>query len=229
MVKGKELVAKIVDVQRANIIGRDPNITYHGDTVVCEVLAARQHPKGYALVNPCFPHRIGINFDLCSIDEGTAKFLEGLVMALRPTICLETGTHLGRSTKAIAQGLAENGSGHLWTVDMDDYGTLPMALQGIESYVSQVVGKTPGILSEEPLNKLQNIDFAFLDGDHTGEGLKAELEFVDARRASSCWVVIDNATDPGWPEVRDVLNAYNKYPRLTLATMCGTELIWMHD
>ena len=141
---------------------------------------------------------------------------------------LETGTHKGRSTQAISSALVENDQGFMFTVDMDDYGCLNDALSDDEKgRVTRILGRSPGVFDHEPLKDLEKIDFAFLDGDHSGDVFRAELEWIDAHRDTTCYVVIDNSLDEGWNEVREVLNSYNEYPRISLETMCGLDMVCM--
>jgi hypothetical protein len=192
-----------------------------------------------------FPARLEGKVDTACIDEGSADLLYGLVRAMQPLVCLETGTHKGRSTRAIAAALFANSRtviapltytthftpGVVYTVDADDHriltsGAIPEAHRDL---VRVVTGWTPDVFTQEPLASLTGIEFAFLDGDHTAEGLDAELTYVDQHRAPECWVAIDNSRDDGWPQVRRLLASYKKYPRLSLSTCTGLDLIHMAD
>jgi Methyltransferase domain len=196
--------------------------------------------KWFAL-DALFPQALVGTPDTWGVDEGTADCLYGLVRALQPRLVFETGTHKGRSTRALAQALQANAAvghllspsvpGHLYTVDAEDYdlygsGALPPECQ---SHVTQVLGWTPAVLAMPPLASLTGIDFAFLDGDHSAEGLAQELRYVDAHRAPECWVAVDNSRDPGWPGVAEALAAWTASPRLSLATCTGLDLLWMTD
>lgn len=199
---------------------------------------------GYWLVDTCFPTTLRGNIDVSGVDEGAADALYGLVRLLAPKVVLETGTNKGRSTRAIASALHANAEwafvplsysaklapGHVYTVDLHDYGVLTSGalLPRTESYVTQLIGRTPDILTVPPLDTLTGIDFAFLDGDHTAEGLDAEITYVDLHRAEECWVVVDNSRDPGWPDVAQTLRAWDqKYPRVSFGSCTGLDVIWM--
>ena len=186
------------------------------------------HSKGKQWVtDACFPAAVDAVVDTWGIDEGAASFLTGIVKAIRPMTCLETGTHRGRSTRAIAEALFENNSGHLFTVDMDDYGLMESgALRPHEKeYVTQVIGRTPEVFTSPDLERCVEIDFAFLDGAHDKEGLIADLAFVEERKAPGCIVVVDNADDQGWPEMKAFFEQYSDHPHFCLPTMCGMEII----
>lgn len=196
------------------------------------------------LADSLFPQRLEGTTDLASVDEGTADLLYGLVRATRPRVCIETGTHKGRSTRAIVSALHANAeveilpltyvgymsdTGHLWTVDELDYGLMTQgAIRDHEKpFVTQVLGHTPDALALPPFDTLEGIDFAFLDGDHTAAGVDAELTYVDLHRAKECLVAIENSRDPGWPGVKRTLEGYHTHPRVSLSTCCGVDLVWM--
>jgi predicted O-methyltransferase YrrM len=180
-------------------------------------------------VDVLFPQVLEGEVDTWGIDEAMAELLTGFVLALKPKMLLETGTHKGRSTKAIAEGMVKNDLGHLWTVDKKNYGLMSYgAIDDVqEPFVTQVVGETPEVYGIEPFLSLQGIDFAFIDGDHTREGLIEDLRYVDAHRADECLVLVDNARDEGWPEIMEYFNSYTDYPHFAMPTMCGTEIIYM--
>jgi len=220
-------------------VERQNGTTYDGDVVTGRMCiwrtSNRPNPKGPWKVDIGWPNKIEFSMDSAGVDEGSAAFLHGLVRALRPRVVLETGTHKGRSTHAIASALVDNAKevryvdqGRIYTVDMDDYGVLPLALTPQELLITtQIIGKCPEILDTNPLHSLKNIDFAFLDGAHDAETVIKELEFVDERRTENCIVLVDNAADTGWPEIREYFNTYMLYPHIPLLTMCGMEIINM--
>jgi predicted O-methyltransferase YrrM len=218
---------------------RQSGTIYEGDTFTGSMCIWRTNDypdsKGPWLVDVGWPHKFKFAPDSSGIDEGSAALLHGLVRALRPKIVFETGTHKARSTHAIASAMVQNAvevfykhDARLYTVDMDDYGVIADALTQDELLITtQIIGKCPEILSAEPLAGLQNIDMAFLDGAHDAATLIKEMEFVDARRSPVCTVLVDNAIDSGWPEIRAYFNQYMLYPHIPLTTMSGLEIIQM--
>ena len=189
------------------------------------------HHKGPYVTDAFFPAEINGSVDLMGIDEGTAAMLNGFIRALRPSLILETGTHRGRSTRAIAEACFLNQIGHVYTVDMTDYGlfTHGAIREHEKPYVTQIIGHTPEVFEQEPLAALSGIDFAYIDGDHTREGLIADLEYVDSHRAPECIILVDNARDEGWPQVEEYFRHYARYSHLCLPNMCGMEVIVMTD
>ena len=98
-----------------------------------------------------FPHKVDTVADIANCDEGTASFLEGIVKMLKPQTILEVGTHKGRSTKALSEGVLANGTGHIWTIDRKDYDCLNMALDEQQRFVvTSIIGKTPEVYKENP-------------------------------------------------------------------------------
>jgi len=184
--------------------------------------------RGPYLVDAAWPvpeHSFELDFN--SMDEGSVDLLYGLVRGLRPLNVLETGTHRGRSTAAIAAALVANKQGHLWTIDAVDFdlehsGALTPEQQ---EAVTCVFGLTPTVLNRPPLSDLAEIDFAFLDGDHSEAGVQAELAYVEQRMAPECWVAVDNARDPGWPELEAMFRKFTTHPHVNIETMTGMEVI----
>lgn len=202
-------------------------------------------PQRVYPVDTLFPQSISGLTDTAGVDEATADLLYGLIRGLQPAVVLETGTHKGRSSRAIVTALRDNAEirvleqaytayapikGHLYTVDAEDFRIVDTGAIPPEAtpYLTIITGWTPDVFDAEPLKDLQGIEFAFLDGDHTPEGLAAELEYVDTHRAPECWVAVDNSRDGGWPKLREYLRDYFKYPRISLGTCTGLDLIWMH-
>jgi hypothetical protein len=203
-----------------------------------------ERPGRMYAVDSLFPKTLTGHMDTASVDEGSADLLYGLVRGLQPAVVLETGTHKGRSTRALVSALWANARqsispqvftaylkmGHCYTIDAEDHhildsGAIPPEMRDA---VTPIIGFTPDVFTQPPLDTLTGIDFAFLDGDHSSEGLDAELAYVDQHRAAECWVAIDNSRDGGWPAIARLLHDYKKYPRVSFGTCTGLDLIWMH-
>ena len=199
----------------------------HGDPISTALVVGRKstHCEKIWPVDVLFPEKLEGNADIASVDEGYAMMLEGMVRAIKPSVVFETGTHKGRSARAIALGLQYNQQGVLYTVDMDDYGLMKSgALDGgLDQHVIQIVGRTPRIFECAELKKLQGIDFAHIDGDHTREGLIADIKYVEEHCVDGCVVIVDNSIDPMWGDVREVLDE-SKYKTVKLPTMCGSDI-----
>lgn len=218
-----------VDVNRERVAG----YMIEGDTITGRLLCPRQQRDGRVFYQDIgWPNSVSIGPDSAGCDEGSAALLYGLCRATMPRVVFETGTHKGRSTKAIVKALVENRAvGHITTVDQHDWGVISDARPSIFSEselsrITKVVGQTPDILSSPELEHVQGIDFAHLDGAHDGTIID-ELNWVESRASDNCYVMIDNVLDKCWPEMDEALKNYTKHPRITFHTMCGYELIWM--
>lgn len=110
-----------------------------------------------------------------AIELEVGEFLNALVRMTKPAIVVETGTHKGFSTLMVAQALKANGKGHLYTFDLTDYGVLKECEQfGVGSFVTFTKGDSAvGISKLSP--RVKNIDFLWLDADHSTEAVIKEL------------------------------------------------------
>lgn len=112
-----------------------------------------------------------------AIEIETGELLYGLVRAIKPTNAVETGTFEGFSAINIARALKNNGQGILWTIDSDDYGAKKMFKDyNVKQWTNQVIGSSPDSL--EKIVSQNNINFAFLDSDHTYDAVFSELEVL---------------------------------------------------
>lgn len=180
--------------------------------------------------NPNFPYKYQGQWAMWVIDEGTALMLTGLVAALQPRVILETGTNRGRATLALAEGVAQcHDPGMIHTVDIVDHnifesGAVPEHLQ---PYITCIIAKEQDAFTQPPLKDLEGIEFAFLDADHSAEGVEGELKYLESHRADKCTVVVDNTDDDFWHVLRDLFKDYDNYPCVTLPTMSGLTIIQM--
>jgi predicted O-methyltransferase YrrM len=144
--------------------------------------------KRYVLRNKDIPSGLG--------QSGWA--LHGLVRAMRPEVCVEIGSAHGWSTCLIALALEQNLKGKLYAVDPhlpNDWSdpnpdrsldTLRENLQatGLSGRV-QIVRKTT---AEAASDLPDQVDFAFVDGDHSFEGVKMDWEVLLPRLAP--WSIV---------------------------------------
>lgn len=109
------------------------------------------------------------------------EFLYGFVALLRPKIVLEIGTNHGVGTITMALALKENNiSGHIYTFDV-----IPDCIKkAIKQIINIGVEDSITIYNRTMFNikelrfKNKEIDLAFIDGDHTYEGVKKDFEEV---------------------------------------------------
>lgn len=112
-----------------------------------------------------------------------------LVRALQPEHVVETGTHFGLGSCAIAAALLRNGHGRLTTIDVD-----PEAGYLIGDPWVEVVEQRSGS-SVELLAGLDDVDIFLHDSLHTYEYETAELGAVEPRLRAGAVVLSDNAHD----------------------------------
>ena len=127
-------------------------------------------------------------------EEGA--FLFGLVCALRPARCLETGTETGYTAAWIASALQLLGAGHLHTVERD----LAAANVAITTLCNVGLGNTVTVWNDESLHFIARlrlpIDFAFLDThiEHRAAEMEALMPHLSDRA-----VVAVHDTNPAHP------------------------------
>lgn len=146
-----------------------------------------------------------------AIELEVGEFLNALVRMAKPGIVVETGTHKGFSTLMIAQALKANGKGHLYTADLVDHGVLKECRQfGVESFVTFTKGDSAVAISKlSP--RVKNIDFLWLDADHSVEAVTKELNAaLPMLRKGTLVAFHDIITDPR--EAQAVLAIRNRFP-----------------
>lgn len=110
-----------------------------------------------------------------------------LVRALQPDHVVETGTHLGLGSCAIAAALLRNGHGRLTTIDVNQEAGYLIA----EPW-AQVIDRRTGD-SVEILAGLRDIDFFLHDSLHTYDHETRELLAVEPNLSDDAMVLSDNA------------------------------------
>jgi len=190
--------------------------------VVQPEVSIKSNGRSYP-INPIWPSpSMAIELNSWCIDEHHAGFLTSLVKVVQPQCTFETGTHRGRATQAIVDGMDATQGGDLWTVDLQDWGYAPSPQKAT---VHKILGEIPEVFSK--LKDIPPIELAVLDACHDEAGLLAELSFVEGNRAKQCWVVVDNTNDPGWPELQAFFETYRDHPCMPLPTLNGAHLIYM--
>lgn len=126
----------------------------------------------------CWEQPLARNFPRpMAVEVETAEFLYGIVRAVKPTNAIETGTFEGFSAVDIARALKDNKQGILWTIDFKDYGAEKNFEDcGVKEQINQIIGISPAAL--EKIVSQNDIDFAFLDSEHTYNAVLAELEIL---------------------------------------------------
>ena len=112
-----------------------------------------------------------------------------LVRAKQPDCIIETGTHLGLGSCAIAAALLRNGHGRLTTIDID-----PEAGYLIGGPWAEVIDRRTGD-STEVLAGAEGVDMFLHDSLHTYDYETRELAAVESRLRDDAIILSDNAHD----------------------------------
>lgn len=156
-----------------------------------------------------------------AVQPGEAIFLYGLVRAIRPKVCVETGTHKGYAALHIANALEDNGEGHLYTVDPVDWGqvaTIEAQSKGIQQHITYQRIRGDELKVDAP------IDFAFIDGYHGKQDVIEEIDNLFPQLAEHAVVVFHDCleTEENWHQ--GVLQALEEKGLNTIAI---PSLNWM--
>lgn len=114
------------------------------------------------------------------------ELLYALVRALKPDVCVETGTHKGLSATYITHALADNDKGHLYTFDPfdweqeDTFAKLPPDVRNRVTYFRE---------RGESVKLEQKIDFVFIDGYHGVRDVIEEWKAIEPQLAKNAIVV----------------------------------------
>lgn len=112
-----------------------------------------------------------------------------IVRAVQPDNVVETGTHLGLGSCAIAAALLRNGHGRLTTIDVDpDAGYL--IGEPWSSVIDRRTGDSVALLAE-----LRNVDMFLHDSLHTYDHETSELAAIEPNLSADALVLSDNAHD----------------------------------
>lgn len=131
--------------------------------------------------------------------------LFSLVWGLKPEKILEIGTGYGGGASVIASALRRNRKGFLWSIDPDPQPEAVQAFDHLRDCAKLVKAASPqgiGGIGER-------FDFVFIDGDHSYEGVKADIEGVLPHLALNAYLLFHDVNYP--PVTQAVEWALNKY------------------
>lgn len=130
---------------------------------------------------------------------------------------VEVGSFQGGSACFLAAGIARRGRGRLTCIDPflgapPWLGTAPhqRTLEifrrgtqacGVHDWIDARVGDSPAVSAIWPA---EPIDVAFIDGDHSFQGALRDFECWAPKLSAGGLLLIDNADDPGVPEVKEL-------------------------
>ena len=162
-----------------------------------------------------------------STEDEIYEFLYGLVRAVKPRLCLESGTFEGDGSVAIAEALLENNNGgKLYTIDEKDFGVKEKL--GKYPNIEFVLAHAPQIFTTLPL---QNVEFIFLDSGHSYGQVLGELRVVDSLLAEQGYICIHDVLHSNWGEgsqkaIRDFMaETKNKYSYIYLTNYNGLGIL----
>ncbi len=123
---------------------------------------------------------------------GERAALEGLLSQLKPCLAVETGTAQGGSLRRIATHATEV---HAFDI-VPEVKELEQEIPNATVHIGDAAEVFPRVLAEFAEAGRQ-VDFALIDGDHTYEGVRRDLEALLASEACRSTVVIihDTAND----------------------------------
>jgi len=128
--------------------------------------------------------------------------LYGLVAGLAPKRTLEIGTFLGGSALIIAAALDDVGAGSMWCVDPD-----PRVEEAdwsrIAHRATMVAKPSPAALDEARSLAGDGFDFCLIDGDHSRDGVRRDIEGTLPVLADESWILCHDAH---FHEVREAID-----------------------
>lgn len=173
-----------------------------------------------------------------AIEVETAIFLYGFVRRYHPAVIVETGTHFGYSSAAIASALVDAAEdypqqlGHLWTVDTDAYEGKPEKLWdsiGVSHAITHYVEDSRYVAAEKipPM-----ISLLWLDADHSAEAIIAEFENYSPFLDPNGYIVtfhdsrLDKRLDPGIEEIKRIIRSRGQKPEhIAMRNFRGFDMI----
>jgi predicted O-methyltransferase YrrM len=136
---------------------------------------------------------------LMAAETTLCELLYALVRALQPRTVIETGVATGTTTAFVLAALADNGAGHLHSID------LPATLQLTNGHVAVAVptavrerwtyhwGSSRRLLRPLLARTRGTLDLFIHDSDHRYSAMRWELEQAYASLSPSGWLVADDA------------------------------------
>lgn len=130
-----------------------------------------------------------------------AAYLFGFVRQSRPSKVVEIGRHKGGSTMLIAAGM--QGHGEFWSIDIGEK-EARLRRDGMRPYDTQIMDlcrrsglKATLLVGDSRTIEVDTgeIDVAFIDGDHSYEGVKVDFERFGRRVRVGGAVLFDDAAE----------------------------------
>ena len=183
----------------------------------------------------------------------SANVLYGLVRSMKPDVCVEIGSALGKSACYVGMALKENGHGMLYAIDPHTVTDWNDSSKGASNSLAPLQRNIAAIGVSEQVTIVRSysqdaantwklpIDLIFIDGDHSYEGVKRDFElFAPHVKAFGMVVFHDTIWDlppynkqgggeergvaMGVPRFVDELRQQG-YPVLTIDRDCGVSVV----
>ena len=147
-----------------------------------------------------------------SASVGEKMLLYWLIRDLQPEVVIETGTHRGLASLYMAHALYDNNKGHLHTADPFDWGQ-PGNFAKFPELDSRITYYRKD--GSEMIDKLENIDFAFIDGFHEVKDVVPEIKNLLPKLTKGATVVFHDCWYGNTDGVNEALEE------------CGLTSIWL--
>ncbi len=162
------------------------------------------------------------------IEPQVYPLIYGLVLAIKPSQVVETGTFTGKGTVSIAKALKDNKCGFLWSIDMKDFeAEKSLEKEGLTKFAKLIIGQSPQAL--EKVMSEKEIDFVFLDNGHLYPIVSAELEIIHKHLISKGYVMGHDYRPEHkgvFPAVNDFLERHkDEYEKVTITSENGFFII----
>jgi predicted O-methyltransferase YrrM len=162
-----------------------------------------------------------------AVELEIGELLFSIVRAVKPETVIETGTHKGFSTLMIAQALEQNGAGHLYTVDRQDF-NVPAELErfGLAGRVTFLKSDSVAALKDLAVT-LKQVDFLWLDADHSTDAVLGEIEAALPLLVPGAYLAFhDTLSDPNEDvAVRRILEQHPKWEYVRFTSSRGFDLM----
>jgi cephalosporin hydroxylase len=126
------------------------------------------------------------------MEHGERAALSMLVNLIKPNVVIEIGTRFGGSAFLFSQT-----ANKLICIDIDDaVRERTSGIPNIEVIIGNSTDVIPRVLSDLR-NSGSDFDLALIDGDHTSDGVKADIEaFISDRPTRPCWLIMHDTFNP---------------------------------
>jgi predicted O-methyltransferase YrrM len=165
--------------------------------------------------------------NVASVELEIGELLYSLIRSLKPEVVLETGTNRGFSGAMIAQALRANNHGHLYTVDVKDYGAASLFNRfNLSGRITCLTGwSVPAI--QKLRYKLKAVDFLWLDSGHDVATVLGEFEAALPLLKPGSYVAFHDAGHIATEEqaVKEIRRRYPAWEYIRFSSSRGLDLM----